>query len=87
MGTFEGGRGKGVLGQNFDMNLCCSFLPSVIFRGGGGIGVADYAITPKNPANYAITPTADYAITPKHPGNYAITPKYRPDYAIMPIKA
>ena len=54
---------------------------------GGVIGVADYAITPKNPANYAITPTADYAITPKHPGNYAITPKYRPDYAIMPIKA
>ena len=54
----------------------------------GVIGVADYAITPKNPANYAITPTADYAITPKHPGNYAITPKYRPgpDYAIMPIK-
>ena len=54
---------------------------------GGVIGVADYAITPKNPANYAITPTADYAITPIHPGNYAITPKYRPDYAIMPIKA
>ena len=54
---------------------------------GGFIGVADYAITPKNPANYAITPTADYAITQKHPGNYAITPKYRPDYAIMPIKA
>ena len=57
------------------------------FLKGGDIGVADYAITPKNPANYAITPTADYAITPKHPGNYAITPKYRPDYAIMPIKA
>ena len=53
----------------------------------GVIRVAGYAITPKNPANYAITPTADYAITPKHPGNYAITPKYRPDYAIMPIKA
>ena len=41
----------------------------------GVIGVADYVITPKNPANYAITPTADYAITQKHRGNYAITPK------------
>ena len=67
------------------MRYWCFFVQR--YEGGGVIGVADYAITPKNPANYAITPTADYAITPKHPGNYAITPKYRPDYAIMPIKA
>ena len=33
-------------------------------KGGGVIGVADYAITPKHPSNYAITPKyrIDYAI-------------------------
>ena len=42
--------------------------------GGGVIGVADYAITPKNPANDAITPTADYAITPLRQNIQVITP-------------
>ena len=41
-------------------------IPQTPSLKGGDIGVADYAITPKNPANYAITPKngPDYAITP-----------------------
>ena len=49
----------------------------------GGIGVADYAITPKNIANYAITPKniANYAITQK---NRQITPpKKSPKMALI----
>ena len=38
----------------------------------------------KNPANFALAPTANYCIALKNPANDAITPKYRPDYAIEP---
>ena len=55
---------------------------TVIFgrlKSGGVIGVADYAITPKNSTNYAITP--------KNSVNYAITPKIWTKYAMVQISS